>query len=87
MSDVTLLGTEGCHLCELAQAVLVESAHYLPGLVVYLEDIGDSERDIERYGLRIPVLRHDQSGLELDWPFDPARCVEWLRALPVEPLA
>lgn len=25
-----------------------------------------------RYGLRVPVLRDDARGIELDWPFDAA---------------
>jgi len=27
----------------------------------------------ERYGTRVPVLRNDGKGAELDWPFDAAR--------------
>jgi|APFre7841882724_1041349.scaffolds.fasta_scaffold47940_2 hypothetical protein len=26
----------------------------------------------ERYGTRVPVLVRDDSGAELDWPFDPS---------------
>jgi hypothetical protein len=37
--------TSQCHLCELAEALLV------------------------RYGTRIPVLRRNDTGAELDWPF------------------
>ncbi|MCY0963727.1 glutaredoxin family protein [Parathalassolituus penaei] len=86
MLELTLLGTEGCHLCELAQQVLIQCSVYRTDLSVYLEDIGESEVDIERYGVRIPVLRHDQSGAELDWPFDVSTCLEWLQAVaPVNP--
>lgn len=81
MLELTLLGTEGCHLCELAQQVLIQCSNYRTDLAVYLEDIGESEDDIERYGIRIPVLRHDLSGAELDWPFDVPACLEWLQAM------
>lgn len=82
MFELTLLGTDACHLCELAQAVLLEIAPVIPEFSVYLEDIADSEADVERYGIRIPVLRHDISGLELDWPFDQQQCLQWIQSLP-----
>ena len=33
-------------------------------------DISESDQLFERYGIRIPVLRHPD-GAELDWPFSP----------------
>ena len=36
---------------------------------VFIEDAAELEA---RYGLRVPVLRDDQQGIELDWPFDAA---------------
>ena len=62
--ELELLMTEGCHLCHDAEA-LVRMA--LPKAHIRFVDIGDSDVDIERYGERIPVLRHN--GRELDWPF------------------
>lgn len=32
-------------------------------------DIAQSEELVERYGTRIPVLRRNDTGAELDWPF------------------
>ena len=32
-------------------------------------DIAQSEELVERYGTRIPVLRRNDTGVELDWPF------------------
>ncbi|WP_028239288.1 glutaredoxin family protein [Stutzerimonas azotifigens] len=66
-----LFGTEGCHLCEQAESLLMPLV--LRGLSVELIDIAESERQVEHYGLRIPVLRRTDSGAELDWPFTPER--------------
>ena len=61
----TLFQLEDCHLCEEA-AALAHAAGLAPALV----DIGDDDALDARYGVRIPVLRHEPSGRELDWPFD-----------------
>jgi hypothetical protein len=60
---LTLYGTEHCHLCEHAQALLAQA-----GLEWHNVDIAESDVLLERYGTRIPVLRHD-NGKELNWPF------------------
>lgn len=64
MADYLLYGTEGCHLCEEAE-LLLQSA----GLDFETQDIIDDESLQQRYGVRIPVLWHRSSGLELGWPF------------------
>ena len=58
--------TAGCHLCEQAHAALAQA-----GLAdaVELVEIGYDEALAERYGWRIPVLRIEPGGVELDWPF------------------
>ncbi|NND68217.1 MAG: glutaredoxin family protein [Halioglobus sp.] len=67
MTTLTLYSTSACHLCELAKALLAAAATERP--VVYEEvDIALSDDMFERYGLRIPVLRHPD-GRELGWPF------------------
>jgi hypothetical protein len=66
--SLILFQRDECHLCDQAVLVLVEAR------------AGDFESrwidaDIEleqRYGQRVPVLRRDDSGAELDWPFDAA---------------
>jgi len=62
-----------CHLCDLALEVL--AAARVPEFESMFID-GDDALE-ERYGLRVPVLRDEQRGAELDWPFDESR----LRAL------
>lgn len=66
-----LFGTQGCHLCEEAEAVLAkcQGDSGLGALQVDIVDIAEQEQWQERYGLRIPVLCHEGSGRELDWPF------------------
>ncbi|BAP44599.1 glutaredoxin family protein [Pseudomonas sp. 21LCFQ02] len=66
--ECQFLSTLGCHLCELAEAELMPLVEH--GLLVELLDIADDPQLVERYGLRIPVLRRIDTGAELDWPFD-----------------
>ena len=66
--ECQLFGTLGCHLCELAEAMLMPLVEH--GLMVELVDIADSDGLFERYGLLIPVLRRVDTGQELGWPFD-----------------
>lgn len=69
MLTLELLGTQGCHLCDEAEQVLV-SALDLQQLAVELVDIAESDELMEAYAVRIPVLRHVASGQDLGWPFD-----------------
>lgn len=60
--------TTQCHLCELAEALLVNTPMPAP-IPVDVVDIAQSEELVGRYGTRIPVLRRNDTGAELDWPF------------------
>lgn len=64
-----LFHTAGCHLCELACELLAPIASR-EIWEIELVDIADDDVLLERYGLRIPVLRDLASGAELGWPFD-----------------
>jgi len=65
--QVILYTTAGCHLCNLAEAILLAlPAHYQ--LEISSIEIGDSDELVERYGIRIPVLEFSD-GSELGWPF------------------
>ncbi|MBC3420201.1 MULTISPECIES: glutaredoxin family protein [unclassified Pseudomonas] len=77
LPECQLFGTLGCHLCEVAEAVLMPFVEH--GLLVELVDIADDEATVERYGLIIPVLRRCDSGTELPWPFDAQQVVAFLR--------
>ncbi|MBD9359336.1 glutaredoxin family protein [Methylomonas fluvii] len=65
MAEFILFGTEGCHLCEEAEALLV-----VAGLDFTSRDIMDNEQWQGKYGLLIPVLWHAPSQKQLNWPFD-----------------
>ena len=60
-----LYGTRSCHLCEQAGTMLYEA-----GVTAEYIDIAENEALLEKYGMRIPVVRRVDSGTELDWPFD-----------------
>ena len=66
--QVILYTTAGCHLCDLADAILqsLANAHQLN--IIHTE-IGDNDELVERYGIRIPVLKFSD-GSELGWPFE-----------------
>ena len=59
---------DDCHLCDLAIDVLAQArAPEFDSVFI------DGNRGLEdRYGARVPVLRNDADGRELDWPFDAA---------------
>ncbi len=76
LPECQLFGTLGCHLCEVAEALLMPLVEH--GLLVELVDIGEDEAMVERYGLRIPVLRRCDTGAELNWPFDADQVVAFL---------
>jgi hypothetical protein len=63
-----LYGTTACHLCELAQAILLSQQNTGSDFTFDTIDISESEDLFQRYGLVIPVLRH-ADGRELNWPF------------------
>ena len=67
MSEVILYSRPDCHLCDEAEDLLSRVA---PERAVRVVDIEDDLALIERYGLRVPVLRLEASGQELGWPFD-----------------
>lgn len=76
LPECQLFGTLGCHLCEVAEAVLMPFVEH--GLLVELVDIAEQEVLYEGYGLRIPVLRRCDTGQELEWPFEAEQVVAFL---------
>ncbi|MFB4392938.1 MULTISPECIES: glutaredoxin family protein [unclassified Pseudomonas] len=77
LPECQLFGTLGCHLCEVAEGVLMPFVER--GLLVELVDIAESEVLFERYSLSIPVLRRCDSGAELAWPFEADQVVAFLQ--------
>lgn len=74
--SLTLFGTTACHLCE--ECLLLTGPLEGNGVVVRQQDIVDDPELLERYQLRIPVLRRDDTGAELDWPFGLGELLDWL---------
>ena len=68
MSNLILYQRDYCHLCDRALAVLAEAR--APDFDSVWVD--DSAELAQRYGTRVPVLRDERDGRELDWPFDAA---------------
>lgn len=64
-----LYGTFGCHLCDLARAIVEPALDGHGAVFEEVDIVGDDDLE-DRYGVRIPVLRHADSGRELNWPFD-----------------
>jgi len=69
MSDTLLLyGTSACHLCEEAAALLRQIAPEL-GFSWSEIDIAEDDALTQRYAIKIPVLKQQNSAGELCWPF------------------
>ncbi len=73
MTDSTrrlnLYTTLGCHLCEDALALLHRARSEGFEFQIIEVEISDSDTLMERYGIRIPVIRFDDEERELGWPF------------------
>ena len=81
MRTLELMGTLGCHLCDVAVSVLV--SHIDPAMYeVYQVDIADDDQLMEQYALSIPVLVDVESQQALNWPFDTAQLQGFLDGLP-----
>jgi hypothetical protein len=65
---LTLFQRDDCHLCDLALEVLAQARAPEFDSVFIDEDEGLEAL----YGMRVPVLRDEAAGIELDWPFDAA---------------
>lgn len=74
MPLLILYQRDDCHLCDLALEVLADArAPEFDSVFI------DGNAALEAgYGLRVPVLRDEQRGIELDWPFDPPTLRRWL---------
>ena len=72
---LTLYQRDDCHLCDLALGLLAEvRAPEFESVFI------DGDDDLEaRYGIRVPVLRDEDRGVELEWPFDADGLREFLR--------
>lgn len=79
--QIQLLGTTGCHLCDVAERM---ARRIVPVLGFQLEyvDIAQDDALVDQYGTRIPVLRAT-NGQELGWPFEDQQLIHWLEAITI----
>ncbi len=77
MSRLLLYSRPDCHLCDEAAELLSVVA---PDRDVTHVDIEDDIVLLDRYGVRVPVLRAEPSGAELGWPFDAQQLTRFLHA-------
>ena len=77
MLNVILYSTSACHLCDLAEQMLLEEGEAGAPLSIEKVDISESDELFARYGLLIPVLRLED-GRELGWPFSPNQLREFI---------
>ncbi|WP_439134157.1 glutaredoxin family protein [Pseudomaricurvus sp.] len=63
-----LYTTLGCHLCEDAKVLAWPVLEHFDCRLQEIEIANDDEL-VERYGIRIPVVRFEGSEQELGWPF------------------
>jgi hypothetical protein len=75
MAELTLYQRDDCPLCDSALAVLAQAG--TPDFDSLWVD--DSSALEARYGRRLPVLRDQRDGRELDWPFDAATVRAFLK--------
>lgn len=78
MIRLTLFQRDDCPLCDQALEVMA-TAHAPDFGSRWIDDDPALEA---RYGMRVPVLREEGSGRELDWPFDAAAVVAFVATTP-----
>lgn len=72
-----LYSTAACHLCEHAKEIIWPLLVDLP-LRFEEIDIAESDDLLERFGVRIPVLRFSNGIETLNWPFDAQQAREFM---------
>ena len=74
MPPLTLFQRDDCHLCDLALELLAQAR--VPEFESVFID-GDDDLEV-RYGTRVPVLRDEARGIELEWPVGVEQLRAWL---------
>jgi len=68
--ELTFYTTEGCHLCEEAHSLLLQLQRQYPEkFQIEMVDIATSDKLIEKYGTRIPVVVRKGRKGDIGWPF------------------
>ena len=74
--SLLLFGTQGCHLCEQAQALLSQLA-----IPVEIIDIANETQWQTEFAVLIPVLFHSTSKRYINWPFDSKAIFSFIQSL------
>jgi Glutaredoxin-like domain (DUF836) len=74
-TNLYLYSTSHCHLCEVAHALILQALK-IPNLKTI--EITDDEQLLARYGLKIPVLKRQDTLAELNWPFSESDVVAFV---------
>lgn len=75
--ELILYTTLGCHLCDKAKEVIWPLLDRYPYRLREV-DIADDESLVERFGVRIPVVKRQDLPEDLGWPFDSAQLEAYL---------
>jgi len=79
MVQLALYSTAHCHLCELAEALLISLTIQYDITWIPIE-IADDDNLIEKYGIRIPVIKRIDNYTEIDWPFNKEEIIDFITA-------
>lgn len=77
MKSLIMYSSEGCHLCEIALDMInmfTDNSKFQ----IKETEISDSYELMEKYGIRIPVVKVEDSEEELGWPFTPQQLLAFL---------
>jgi len=77
--ELTFYTTDGCHLCEEAKLLLQRFLSDQPERYqVEIVDIIQSDELVEKYGVKIPVVKIVTCVESLGWPFDYVALLEYV---------
>ena len=74
-----LLGTSGCHLCELAEELIRDCLVAEADITVELIDIAEQTQWQEDYATLSPVLLHKPTNKFLNWPFTKENAITFIK--------
>lgn len=80
MRKLILYTSLGCHLCEQALTVITPLLGRFD-LTLQQQEIADSDDLMDRYAVRIPVVRLESAQQDLGWPFDAQEFVRYMQGL------
>jgi hypothetical protein len=75
MNQFILYTTSHCHLCEHAEALLLELGEPLDWIAI---EIATDDVLMQKYGRNIPVIKNCNKDLELNWPFSKQDIIKFI---------